>query len=460
MESSEGGDDQEGSGWMQVKKKHRHSSKFSLHGWVGGSSQGTASCNPENRPSLSVKSENLKSVVQHSKGSGRCIRHDDVTSIPKEDAVIVHDKCVVSHSSNSVSLGFPTDSNQGVSQEHPQIINHDIIPKIKWGDMDDRALTSHFGTTVQAEIKFGDIQNHDLLSTKADQTSDPFVHISPTDVEKNRLVTEESHQVVSSNPLSPKIEAVEKNCVKLKDLSSEDVNASAASPLSGGQCGHTQLEKGDTCNSPGEKLKIAAREGPSGVTVHSVESEEACTEISEVPSVDQNIKTVVASQDSEPVPPDKGGSRNIGQPYLASPSEEFRNKRVDSIIEDLSNSNLSSIDAEGIGESKERFRQRLWCFLFENLNRAVDELYLLCELECDLEQTQESILVLEEAASDFKELSSRVAEFERLKKSSSHATDGTPLTMKSNHRRPHALSWEVSILALIFQCFKLVIVKN
>ncbi|XP_075107684.1 uncharacterized protein LOC107803053 isoform X2 [Nicotiana tabacum] len=433
----------EDQGHLRFTIKHRHSSKFSLHGWVGGSSQGTASCNPENRSSLSVKSENFKSAIQHSKGSGRCIRHDDVTSIPKEDAVIVHDKCVVSHSSNSVSLGFPTDSNQGVSQEHPQIINHDIIPNIKWGDLDDRALTSHFGSTVQAEIKFGDILNHDLLSTKADQTSDSFVHTSPTDLEKNRLVTEESHQVVSSNPLSPKIEAVEKTCVKLKDLSSEDVNASAVSPLSGGQCGHTQLEKGDTCNSPGEKLNIAAREGPRGVTVHSVESEEACTEIPEVPSVDQDIKTVVASQDSEPVPPDKGGSGNNGQPYLSSPSEEFRSKRVDSIIEDLSNSNLSSIDAEGIGESKERFRQRLWCFLFENLNRAVDELYLLCELECDLEQTQESILVLEEAASDFKELSSRVAEFERLKKSSSHATDGTPLTMKSNHRRPHALSWEV-----------------
>ena len=36
------------------------------------------------------------------------------------------------------------------------------------------------------------------------------------------------------------------------------------------------------------------------------------------------------------------------------------------------------------GESKERFRERLWCYLFENLNRVVDELYLLCELECDV----------------------------------------------------------------------------
>ncbi|KAJ6418412.1 hypothetical protein OIU84_001729 [Salix udensis] len=55
-------------------------------------------------------------------------------------------------------------------------------------------------------------------------------------------------------------------------------------------------------------------------------------------------------------------------------------------------------------KAKKRFRERLWCFLFENLNRAVDELYLLCELECDVGQMKEAILVLEEAASDFKEL--------------------------------------------------------
>lgn len=93
-------------------------------------------------------------------------------------------------------------------------------------------------------------------------------------------------------------------------------------------------------------------------------------------------------------------------------------------------------------ESKERFRQRLWCFLFENLNRAVDELYLLCELECDVEQMKEANLVLEEAASDFKELKTRVEEFENVKRSSP-LTDDTLVPVKMDHRRPHALSWEV-----------------
>ncbi|KAL0357367.1 UNVERIFIED_CONTAM: S phase cyclin A-associated protein in the endoplasmic reticulum, partial [Sesamum calycinum] len=52
-------------------------------------------------------------------------------------------------------------------------------------------------------------------------------------------------------------------------------------------------------------------------------------------------------------------------------------------------------------------------------------------------------LVLEEAASDFRELKSRVEKFEKLKRSTSHGADGTPLIMQPDHRRPHALSWEV-----------------
>ncbi|KAF8655749.1 hypothetical protein HU200_060906 [Digitaria exilis] len=94
-------------------------------------------------------------------------------------------------------------------------------------------------------------------------------------------------------------------------------------------------------------------------------------------------------------------------------------------------------------ESKERFRQRLWCFLFENMNRAVDELYLLCELECDMEQINESILVLEEAMSDFQELKSRAEHFDNTKKSAGVPKEGMPMAVKADHRRPHALSWEV-----------------
>ncbi|KAJ3697937.1 hypothetical protein LUZ61_001642 [Rhynchospora tenuis] len=113
----------------------------------------------------------------------------------------------------------------------------------------------------------------------------------------------------------------------------------------------------------------------------------------------------------------------------------------------LGNSDLpavSTLTLEGeAGESKERFRQRLWCFLFENLNRAVDEMYLLCELECDMEQIDEAILVLEEAKSDFRELKCRVEGFDSTKKLPSGIPKDGMMAVKADHQRPHALSWEV-----------------
>ncbi|MCO5606287.1 hypothetical protein L7F22_060474 [Adiantum nelumboides] len=105
------------------------------------------------------------------------------------------------------------------------------------------------------------------------------------------------------------------------------------------------------------------------------------------------------------------------------------------------------------GESKERFRQRLWCYLFENLNRAIDELYFLCELECDMEQIQEALLVLKEAGMDFGELKSRVEGFEKIKKHPcpppSYLGEGAggSYTAKVEHRRPHAIAWEVRRMA-------------
>eukprot|EP00252_Welwitschia_mirabilis_P014058 TRINITY_DN31081_c0_g1_i1.p1 TRINITY_DN31081_c0_g1~~TRINITY_DN31081_c0_g1_i1.p1 ORF type:complete len:1920 (+),score=403.73 TRINITY_DN31081_c0_g1_i1:313-6072(+) len=97
-------------------------------------------------------------------------------------------------------------------------------------------------------------------------------------------------------------------------------------------------------------------------------------------------------------------------------------------------------------EGKERFRRRLWCFLFENLNRAVDELYLLCELECDIDQMKEAVTVLEEALSDFRELKSRIEGFdqaENLSSISQTSSAARHVKLKLEHCRPHSLSWEV-----------------
>jgi S phase cyclin A-associated protein in the endoplasmic reticulum len=138
-------------------------------------------------------------------------------------------------------------------------------------------------------------------------------------------------------------------------------------------------------------------------------------------------------------------TKNAGELEMHSETTLISNKPENSSSGNLELPVISTLTLEGeAGESKERFRQRLWCFLFENLNRAVDEIYLLCELECDMEQIDESILVLEEAMSDFRELKYRVEGFDSTKKlPSGIPKDGMPLAVKADHRRPHALSWEV-----------------
>lgn len=95
------------------------------------------------------------------------------------------------------------------------------------------------------------------------------------------------------------------------------------------------------------------------------------------------------------------------------------------------------------------FRQRLWWLLFENMNKAIDELYFNCELELDLEQIEEALVFLDEARIDFKDLKTRVVGFDPIKNGPElpwvTATAKTSISSQGEmqQRRPHAVSWEV-----------------
>lgn len=85
------------------------------------------------------------------------------------------------------------------------------------------------------------------------------------------------------------------------------------------------------------------------------------------------------------------------------------------------------------------------------MNRAIDELYFLCELESDVEQIKEALLVLDEAGVDFKDLKARVDGFDRVNKGpglprpASAASTNSSISTKGDlqQRRPHAIAWEV-----------------
>ncbi len=70
----------------------------------------------------------------------------------------------------------------------------------------------------------------------------------------------------------------------------------------------------------------------------------------------------------------------------------------------LGDSCTAAAQGSGRGDCNEWFRQRLWRYLFDNLYRAIDELYFLCELQCDFEQMKEAMFVLKEASFDFQDL--------------------------------------------------------
>lgn len=379
--SGDAGDDQ-GSGWLQVKKKHRSNSKFSLQGWVGGFSRKQNS-NVQHGTSNVSRSEPIiktkDSITPDSDNSNN-------TYVPTEDEKDVNylDKCVVSHDD---------DHKTGYDHELPQIDNLDVFPKIKWGNLDDGALVQTGGKTATIDIKFG-VTEDDLVSSLPLSTEPKEKEIVANAEEDARFQEIEEVKEVSSEDV--KIQILNEEVVSQSDGISQELDKNL---------------KTENLEASGSENLVTNRDSSF---LRDSES-----------TLDEKV-TIEIPKESTPT----------------TSTEDSNGKQTASVLNDFSEGPIMSAIGSGeieAGESKERFRQRLWCFLFENLNRAVDELYLLCELECDIDQMKEAVLVLEEAASDFKALNSRVEEFEKVKKSS----DNPPMTMKAEQRRPHALSWEV-----------------
>ncbi|KAJ4713125.1 S phase cyclin A-associated in the endoplasmic reticulum [Melia azedarach] len=467
MESS-GGEavDDQGSGWFEVKKKHRGSSKFSsLQSWVGSLSGKNASNFQPTQLSTTDRSKNSDSKrrSQVSKARGSFGIHslntaENSTPMLNEDKKGANniDNCAVkqeSESSKSSQL-FLSNCNGGNGdiQKFEQKDKPDVVQKIKWGDLEDDVLELHYESSVRSEIKFGDIEHDSLVACRKHESNHDLVSsVSCTKLHENQLASKPvdvdsfSHK---TNLSTSKDQVIEKKSEEVNKISTEDVGVTIvnqqamdldydASNIEDIKPVHNDFT---SCSCPsGEEVGMVVEPQVPAVT-----SEVDKAKVSQVAVADEGSSSVLTTQDTESHVPDKSGSEISGEPSLTVSVDKCCSSLCSTVQDDVAKvRSLSSLGEDGSSESKERFRQRLWCFLFENLNRAVDELYLLCELECDLEQMKEAILVLEEAASDFKELTTRVEEFEMVKKSSSQSTDGAPITLKTDHRRPHALSWEV-----------------
>ncbi|KAI3970843.1 hypothetical protein MKX01_024490 [Papaver californicum] len=355
-----------------------------------------------------------------------------------EKVVDCLDKCVVNEAGElPKSSPFGTEPRMnlngetGITQKGKLDV---VIPKIKWGDLEDDALLL-CGANPE-KIRFGNLGHDDTLL-----------------VEKNgdgscSNAYQEDKAVLTSLDMSDK--AFENNSEEISDISSHDVAIADSDkkvvgrnnvilPISsdapdGLDFDNVVSGKNLSADANGVYM-IVANQGPED------KFEDGCQEIPEIVTCgnDTVLSPILksSSEASDAVPEASDDSS-------VAPVENLNQSQDGTENVDLLEVPFMNAMGDGdSGESKERFRERLWCFLFENLNRAVDELYLLCELECDLEQMKEALLVLEEAGSDFRELKSRVEGFEKAKKSSQPSVDGLPMSVTADHRRPHTFSWEV-----------------
>ncbi|KAK6925063.1 S phase cyclin A-associated protein in the endoplasmic reticulum, N-terminal [Dillenia turbinata] len=468
MENSEGDLDDQNSGWLEVKKKQRGGSKFSLQRWVGG-----LSGKHNSKPFSNEKSKDshgkhgclpLKEREYSDMHAGGTIVNSASASNRNDKGLPDLDKCVFNQdeSSNSTVITStamkPQANNGDIFEVSPN--KSDVLPKIKWGDFEDEVLVLHQGNTTEVETKSkvisivykrsddgGDINSCDSLcndcqgtkvvvkSLDADHASGQILPLS----EGNESFNNDSKEVNEVKTDDAKVETsvddemadLSEDVTNCKEICHEDVETALGDPVSS----DNRVSRDASSSKTEDGMIVKLQE--SVVVSGSGDPEFPRTQLGNGSS-----SSVVIAQDSEVLPlkssePKTSGESVTGSIELCGFQQESKiNEEVQKIP------SLTSL-SEDDGESKERFRQRLWCFLFENLNRAVDELYLLCELECDMDQMKEAILVLEEATYDFKELATRVKDFENMKKSSPLLIDEMPITMKTDHRRPHALSWEV-----------------
>lgn len=432
-----------------------------------------------NQPSLSENSGYSRSKCrsQLPKG-GDCAVHSkrsNASSVPassedKQCVSYVHNgvdkkesECPKSSQSDIMNL---KDGNK-FSEKVPLKDNATVVHKTK-GDLEDNGFMPLPENVLGAGIKFGAIGDDNLLNFREngnDHNLVSCVFSCATSQENKKVAASASVDTVSHEMplLTPKDEQFEDNCKEANKIPVKDSKAMIVSEkivdldTAVSNCKDIHAEVVEPIND--NCLSVSTPSGeeagmPMKLQVSIVTSEIGCPEVSEVSiPVECPSEPVLIDKDTDLVLGDKSEPEISGESTLtASLGDRDVPEHGTSNDNMSSTQNVIAVGECQTGESKERFRQRLWCFLFENLNRAVDELYLLCELECDLEQMKEAILVLEEAASDFKDLNTRVEEFEETKRSSSQSNDGVPITLKSDHRRPHALSWEVSMLTSPYQC--------
>lgn len=488
------GQDDQNSGWFEVKKKSRSSTKSSTHKSTPiskkpveppGKAKVYSGQNGREESKVSLPSmeqqkpsSDLKEQVpskskdldsdQDAKDAARCT----LTDMDKMQSL-----CVSASTDNMVQLAKGPRELSGHQFSSKPV----DAPKFKWGDLDDEDLTQNRLVEDRSEkgAKSLPINHYQHVMTKSEDSTICLEGGKQSSTKEiNGIKSEDTGKTLSDYPHTLDVTA-------LYGTPESSYASHASSFIASSEKGdHTNDDFGEgfakslalsTAEDSNATMALCLDEvHPSTDAVGS--STKLCAKqpmVSESGMVSMASSNVVSESSlkiTSGLNPEKknvmDGLDSVGRQFIecqqavqgvlgsseGSEGEGAANKR--SMEFSVAASMLmGKFEETKSGESKERFRQRLWCYLFENLNRAIDELYFLCELECDMEQIQEALLVLKEAGLDFSELKSRVEGFEKVKKHPGTSQIlfggnlGAAFPGKVEHRRPHAIAWEVRRMA-------------
>ncbi|CAD6344034.1 unnamed protein product [Miscanthus lutarioriparius] len=402
MDNDNGDVDDLGSGWFEVKKKHRSSSKYTLQRSSGGSSHKIPNLPSRSRANCNSDSSRWHDKLQYPPPSINA--NVGVDESGSGEATNVGEGCNdLGTSVSGLNSGLNASASEDIV-ERPE----ELVVAEETSEPPKTDLADHVDPSLPHEP-----------TTGSDSPAKRAQHVKC-------YPKTESVGVLSNTPVKFG-DFDEVPGLSLPSDSFRDNNSSR---------GHRHSEDVAHLKNVQKDASELKVEMDTCTTTTIDEASPIMVQGTETPNDDKSISNVngsIASADSVSL-----SCSNNDHEVPVTSSMEGR-----TLLHDQAPVSASADFGSESAESKERFRQRLWCFLFENLNRAVDELYLLCELECDMEQINESILVLEEAISDFQELKSRAEHFDNTKKSPGVPKEGMPMAVKADHRRPHALSWEV-----------------
>ncbi|KAK8943770.1 hypothetical protein KSP40_PGU021629 [Platanthera guangdongensis] len=392
MDREKGTEEDHGSGWLEVRKKHRINAKLSNQKFSRGSSSKN---HPYSCHYQSSSNENIRKLpaVKQTGSLKRRIRPNPDSNVsanildPSLDEAGKKLECLdklVSEQLSDHSLKV-TDSTAAIKEIKDVPIRVDDLPTVKRGDVEDVSSTVLVNENL-TERKDSECSNFAFCDCQKQQ--------NPVVDNKQDVFVSSSTHVLGKNITSEFIDQFPDVRIS-SDTPRESITETwrDVSEVSSEYKGMTDTKSKDALNNFNESHGDS---GAQNEEMNDLKSSDNCVgkKISNSEeSVISNTTSVNSSLKNFPEIENENNDAKISAEYSTA-TVDVSTDGPDQGEDDQS-------------EGKERFRERLWCFLFENMNRAVDELYLLCELECDMEQMNEAILVLEEAMSDFRELKCR-----------------------------------------------------